>query len=121
MIPKVGSITLSKQKRIRDMLERLSMRERPLRHGHRHDQKNVLSVLPFVNLIIEFNGFKGSYGCIYYLLFTIVPDDELDIDTLDGFSKGMHELHLKPQGKDPKCFCGDTCKVEMSGDNKTQW
>jgi hypothetical protein len=30
-----------------------------LRHGHRHGRKKVLSVIPFVNLRIESNGFKG--------------------------------------------------------------
>jgi hypothetical protein len=84
MIPNVGSITLPKHKRIIDVLERLSVRERPLRHGHCYDRKNVLSILP---------PFKGSYGCICYLLLTVVLDDELDIDTHDGFAKGMCELH----------------------------
>jgi hypothetical protein len=103
------------------MLERLSMRERPLRHGHHHSQKKVLSILPFVNLISESHGFKGSYGCIYYLVFTALPNDELDIDMLDGIAKCMPKLHLKPQGKDTTCFCGDTCKMEVSGDYKTLW
>jgi hypothetical protein len=67
MIPKLGSTTLPKQKRRTNMLERLSVRERPLRHDHCHNQKKVLSVFPFGNLIIESNGFKGSYGCICYL------------------------------------------------------
>jgi hypothetical protein len=91
-----------------------------LRHGHRHGQKKVLSILPFVNLIIESNGFKGSYGCICYLLFTVVLDDELDIDTLDKFAKGIHELHLKPQGEDLDCFCGDTCKMAYSVTTKSE-
>jgi hypothetical protein len=38
---------------------------------------------------------------------------------LDGFVKSMHELHPKPQGEDPKCFCSDTYKMKMSGDYKT--
>jgi hypothetical protein len=66
------------------MLEWLSVGERPLKHGYRLGKKKVLSVLSFVNLTIESNGFKGSYGCICYLLFIVVPDDEHDIDTLDG-------------------------------------
>jgi hypothetical protein len=101
------------------VLEQLSMRERPLRRGHRHNRKKVISVIPFVNLTSDYNGFKGSYDCIYYLLFTIVPDDELDIDTLDGFAKGTHELHPKSVGEDPECFCGGICKMEVSGDYKT--
>jgi hypothetical protein len=51
-------------------------------------------------------------------LFTIVPDDELD-NRLDEFAKGMHGLH--PKRKDPECFCGDVCKMEVSGDYKTLW
>jgi hypothetical protein len=95
------------------------MRERPLRHDHYHDQKKVLSVLPFVNLISESHGFKGSYSCICDLLFIAIPDDELDIDMLDEFAKGTTELHTKPQVQDPTCFCGDTCKMEVSDDYKT--
>jgi hypothetical protein len=38
--------------------------------------------------------------CIRYLLFSVVPDDELDIDTLDGFAKGMRKLHSKLEGED---------------------
>jgi hypothetical protein len=67
------------------------------------------------------NVLKRSYECICYLLCTIVPDDKLDIDALDVFAKGMHELHLKPNGEDPECFCGDTCKMEVSGDYRTLW
>jgi hypothetical protein len=96
MIPKLGSITLPKHKRRTNMLERLSAKERPLRYGHCHDQKEVLSILPFVNLISECNGFNVSYGCIFCLLLTTIFDDGLDIDTFDGFEKGMRELHLKP-------------------------
>jgi hypothetical protein len=50
---------------------------------------------------------------------TIVPDDELDIDALDGFAKGMAGLHLKLKGEEPECFCGDVCKMEVSDDYKT--
>jgi hypothetical protein len=71
------------------------------------------------NLTSACNGLKGSYVCICYLLSTIVPDDELGIDELDGFAKGMHGLHLKPEGEDPECFCGDIYKMEVSGDYKT--
>ena len=52
---------------------------------------------------------------------TVVPDEELDIDALDGFTKGMRGLHPKPEGEDPECFCGDVCKMEVSGDYKTLW
>jgi hypothetical protein len=48
MIPKHESITLPKHKRIRDVLERQSVRERHLRHGHRHHQKKVLFLLPLI-------------------------------------------------------------------------
>jgi hypothetical protein len=66
---------------------------------------------------------KEYYECICYVLVTIVPDDELDIDALDGFVKGMCRLHLKPEGEDPECFRGDVCKMEVLGDYKTlcQW
>jgi hypothetical protein len=50
---------------------------------------------------------------------TIVPDDELDIDALDGFAKGMAGLHLKPKGEEPECFSSDVCKMEVSDDYKT--
>jgi hypothetical protein len=54
-------------------------------------------------------------------VFTVVPDDELNIDALDGFVKAMRGLHLKPEGEDPECFCGDVCKMEVSGDYETLW
>jgi hypothetical protein len=59
----------------------------------------------------DFNVLKGSYECISYLLSTIVPDDEIDIDALDGFVKGMRKLHPKPEGENPECFCGDAYKL----------
>jgi hypothetical protein len=119
MIPKLGSITLAKQKRRTDVLEQLNVRERPLRHGHNHDWKKVIFLLPFVNLTIYCNGFKGSYECICYLLVTVVFDDEINIDALDGFAKGMPRLHPKPEGEDPECLCVDICKMEVSGDYMT--
>jgi len=67
------------------------------------------------------NGYNGSYECFCYVVVTLVPDDELDIDALDGFAKGMRGLHPKPEGEDPECFCGDVCKMEVSGDYKTLW
>jgi hypothetical protein len=33
----------------------------------------------------------------------------------------MHRLHLNPEGEDPECYCGDVCKMEVSGDYKTLW
>jgi hypothetical protein len=69
----------------------------------------------------DFNVLKGSYECISYLLSTIVPDDEIDIDALDGFVKGMRKLHPKPEGENPECFCGDAYKMEVLGDYKTLW
>jgi hypothetical protein len=119
MIAQPGSIIVPKQKRITYMLERLNVRERPLRHGHCHDWKMALSFLPFVYLTSDCNSFKVSYACICYLLLNVVPGDELDIDTLNGLTKGIHEFHPKPEGEDPECFCGDTCKMEVSVDYKT--
>jgi hypothetical protein len=40
----------------------------------------------------------------FVIFFTIVPDDELNIDALDGFVKGTHRLHLKPEGEDRSAF-----------------
>jgi hypothetical protein len=51
--------------------------------------------------------------------FTIVPDDELDIDVLDEFVKRMRGLHPKPEDEDSECFCCDICKMEVSDDYKT--
>jgi hypothetical protein len=31
----------------------------------------------------------------------------------------MHGLHLKPEGEDSECFCGDICKMEVSDYYKT--
>jgi hypothetical protein len=64
---------------------------------------------------------KGSYECICYLLLIIVPDDEIDIDAINGFAKGMVRLHLKAKGEDPECYYGDVCKMEVSGDYKILW
>jgi hypothetical protein len=33
----------------------------------------------------------------------------------------MPGLHPKPEGEPPECFCGDPCKMNMSGDYKTMW
>jgi hypothetical protein len=121
MVPKHWSITLAKQNRRTNVLEQLRVRERPMRYGHRHIRKKVFSLLPFVNLTSDCNGFNGFYECICYILVTVVPDDELDIDALDRFVKDMRRLHLKPVGEDPKCFCGDVCTMEVPGDYKTLW
>jgi hypothetical protein len=57
----------------------------------------------------------------FAIFFIVVPDDELDIDALDGFVKGMCELHPKSEGENLECFCGDVCKMEVSDDYKTLW
>jgi hypothetical protein len=31
----------------------------------------------------------------------------------------MSGLHLKPEGEPLECFCGDPCKMNVSGDYKT--
>jgi hypothetical protein len=51
--------------------------------------------------------FKRSYECICYLLVIVVCIDELDIDSIDGFGKGMASLHPKPDGEEPECYYGD--------------
>jgi hypothetical protein len=33
----------------------------------------------------------------------------------------MSVLHLKPEDEEPKCYCGDVCKMEVSDDCKTLW
>jgi hypothetical protein len=58
--------------------------------------------------------------CICYLLI-VVSVDELDIDSIDGFAKGMCELHPKPKGEELECYCGDVCKMKVLGDYKTLW
>jgi hypothetical protein len=64
--------------------------------------------------------FEKSYECICYLLI-VVSVDELDIDSIDGFEKGMVALHLKPDGEESECYYGDICKMEVLGDYKTLW
>jgi hypothetical protein len=49
-----------------------------------------------------------------FFFFFAVLDSELNIDMLDGYVKAMPELHPKPEGPYPTCFCGDTCKMEVS-------
>jgi hypothetical protein len=65
--------------------------------------------------------FERSYECICYLLLIVVFIDELDIDSIDEFEKGMAALHPKPEGEEPECYCGDICKMEVLGDYKTLW
>jgi hypothetical protein len=33
----------------------------------------------------------------------------------------MCELDPKLEGAEPECYCGDVCKMEVSGDYKTLW
>jgi hypothetical protein len=65
--------------------------------------------------------FERSYECICYLLLIAVSIDEFDIDSINGFQKGMAVLHPKPDGEELECYCGDVCKMEVSGDYKTLW
>jgi hypothetical protein len=65
--------------------------------------------------------FERSYECICCLLLIVVFVDEFDIDSIDGFEKGMAALHLKPEGEEPECYYYDICKMEVSGDYKTLW
>jgi hypothetical protein len=72
------------------------------------------------NLTIHCNScLKGSYGCICYILLVVVYIDEHDIDSIDGYEKTIPGLHPKLEGESPKCFCGDVCKMQVSGDYKT--
>jgi hypothetical protein len=61
------------------------------------------------------------YECICYLLLIVVPIDDIDIDSINGFDKAALGLHPKPEGEQPACYCGDVCKMEVSGDYKTLW
>jgi hypothetical protein len=44
-----------------------------------------------------------------------------DIDSIDGFEKGMAALHPKLEGEELECYYGDICKMEVLGDYKTLW
>jgi hypothetical protein len=33
----------------------------------------------------------------------------------------MPGLHPKLEGEEPECYCGDICKMEVSGEYKTLW
>jgi hypothetical protein len=63
--------------------------------------------------------FERSKECICHLLLVVVSIEELDIDSIDGVEKGMAALHPKPEGEEPECYCGDVCKMGVSGDYKT--
>jgi hypothetical protein len=76
----------------------------------------------FQNLTINCNSLlKGSHGCICYIILVVVSIDEPDIDSINGFEKTMPGLHPKPEGEEPECYCGDVCKMQVSGDYKTLW
>jgi hypothetical protein len=59
--------------------------------------------------------------CICYVLLIVVSVDELNIDSINRFQKGMTALHLKTDGDELECYCGDVCKMMMSCDYKTLW
>jgi hypothetical protein len=65
--------------------------------------------------------FERFYECICYLLLIVVSIDELDIDSIDKFQKSMATLHPKSGGEERECYCGNVCKMEVSGDYKTLW
>jgi hypothetical protein len=56
-----------------------------------------------------------------FILVVVVCIDEHDIDSIDWYEKAMPRLHLKPRGEVPECYCGDPCKMNVSGDYKTLW
>jgi hypothetical protein len=56
-----------------------------------------------------------------YLLLIVVFVDDFNIDSIDGFDKGMPGLYPKPEGEKLECYCGGVCKMEVSGDYKTLW
>jgi hypothetical protein len=65
--------------------------------------------------------FERSYECICYLLPIVVSVDDIDIDSIDKFDKGAPGLHPKSEGEEPTCYCGDVCKIDVSGNYKTLW
>jgi hypothetical protein len=56
---------------------------------------------------------------LYFLVVVFI--DDCNIDAIDGFVKTMPGLHPKPEGEVLKCYCGDPCKMNVSGDYKTLW
>jgi hypothetical protein len=65
--------------------------------------------------------FESSYECLCYIFLVVVSIDEHNIDSIDGFVKTMSRLHPKPEGEVLDCYCGDPCKMNISGSNKTLW
>jgi hypothetical protein len=65
--------------------------------------------------------FESSYEWFCFLFLLVVFIDDCDIDAIDGFAKTMPGLHPKPEGEVPDCYCGDPCKMNVSGDYKTLW
>jgi hypothetical protein len=65
--------------------------------------------------------FERSYECIYYLLPIVVSVQDIIIDSIDGFDKGMSGLHPNPEVEESGCYCGDVYKMDVSGDYKTLW
>jgi hypothetical protein len=56
---------------------------------------------------------------LYFLVVVSIGDR--DTDAIDGYAKTMSRLHLKPEGEVLECYCGDPCKMNVSGDYKTLW
>jgi hypothetical protein len=65
--------------------------------------------------------FESSYECFYYIFLVVLSIDDHDIDAIDGFAKTMSGLHPKLEDEVLECYCGDQCKMNMSGDYKTLW
>jgi hypothetical protein len=59
----LGKIALPNRKRRTDVLERLTMGVRPLRHGHHHDHQELIYLSPFINLTRDCNGFEWCNEC----------------------------------------------------------
>jgi hypothetical protein len=56
-----------------------------------------------------------------FILPVVVSIDEHDIDSIDGYEKTMPRLYPKLEGEVLECYCGDPCKMNVSGDYKTLW
>jgi hypothetical protein len=65
--------------------------------------------------------FESSYEWFCFIFLVVVSIDDHDIDAIDGFVKTMPGFHLKPESEVPECYCGDPCKMNVSGDYKTLW
>jgi hypothetical protein len=65
--------------------------------------------------------FESSYECFCYIFLVVVSIDDHDIDAIDEFAKTMLGLHPKPESEVLERYCGDPCKMNVSGDNKTLW